>query len=54
MLAGAEPWLAAVTIDVLMLTRLGFSRPMAWKCALRNGANDGKAISRAGNRTATA
>jgi uncharacterized protein len=25
MLAGAEPWLAAVTIDVLMLTRLGFS-----------------------------
>ncbi len=46
MLAGAEPWLAAVTIDVLMLTRLGFSPAYGVEMRFAElAANDGKAIS---------
>jgi uncharacterized protein YbaP (TraB family) len=46
MLAGAEPWLAAVTIDVLMLTRLGFSPAQGVEMRFAElAANDGKAIS---------
>jgi len=46
MLAGAEPWLAAVTIDVLMLTRLGFSPANGVEMRFaERAADDGKAIS---------
>jgi uncharacterized protein YbaP (TraB family) len=46
MLAGAEPWLAAVTIDVLMLTRLGYSPAQGVEMRFAElAANDGKTIS---------
>ncbi len=45
MLVGAEPWLAAVTIDVLMLTRLGFTPANGVEMHFAELAeNDGKAI----------
>lgn len=46
MLAGAEPWLAAVTIDVLLLTRLGYSPAHGVEMHFAElAAKDGKSIS---------
>lgn len=45
MLAGAEPWLAAVTIDALMLTRLGFSPAHGVEMHIAElAASDGKPV----------
>jgi uncharacterized protein YbaP (TraB family) len=46
MMAGAEPWFAAITIDSLVLMRLGFSPANGVEMRIaERAANDGKPIS---------